>query len=122
MGPPLILPLKTCIRGGVNVSASPRKWIVLPNAQTIIEQLNHIFVEQFELDPAAVVPEATLREDLELDSLDAADMLIAIEKKFGIRLDDNVAKNFRTVGDIHDYVHRLVEEKQGGSRTGCRNA
>ena len=71
---------------------------MLPNAQTIIEQLNHIFVEQFELDPAAVVPEATLREDLELDSLDAADMLIAIEKKFGIRLDDNVAKTFSLSG------------------------
>ena len=80
-------------------------------AQRIITDLDRIFVDQFELDPALVVPEARLREDLDLDSLDAADMLVAIEKRFGIRLDDEVARQFRTVSDIHDYVHRLVAEK-----------
>ncbi len=58
-----------------------------------------------------VVPEARLREDLDLDSLDAADMLIAIEKRMGVRLDDQVARGFRTVADIHGYVHQLLQEK-----------
>lgn len=81
------------------------------SADTIISELDRIFVDQFELSEDAVVPEARLREDLDLDSLDAADMLIAIEKRFGIRLDDQVARSFRTVGDIHAYVRRLVDEK-----------
>jgi acyl carrier protein len=85
------------------------------NAESIIAELNRIFVEQFELSPEAIVPDAKLREDLDLDSLDAADMLIAIEKRFGIRLDDQVARTFRTVGDIHAYVHKLVAEKAAGT-------
>jgi acyl carrier protein len=80
-------------------------------AESLIAELDRIFVEQFEVTADAVVPEARLREDLDLDSLDAADMLIAIEKRFGIRLDDEVARTFRTVGDIHSYVHALVAEK-----------
>lgn len=85
-------------------------------AETIIAELDRIFVEQFEVTAETVVPEARLREDLDLDSLDAADMMIAIEKRFGVRLDDQVARTFKTVGDIHGYVHKLVEEKDlGGS-------
>lgn len=85
------------------------------DAVRIISELDRIFVDQFELDATAVVPSARLREDLDLDSLDAADMLVAIEKKFGIRLDDQVARQFRTVGDIHGYVRKLVDEKGGGA-------
>ena len=82
------------------------------DAERIIADLDLIFIDQFELEPAKVVPEARLREDLDLDSLDAADMLVAIEKRFGIRLDDQIARQFRTVSDIHSYVRRLVAEKQ----------
>ena len=80
-------------------------------AESLIAELDRIFVEQFEVTADAVVPGARLREDLDLDSLDAADMMIAIEKRFGIRLDDQVARTFRTVGDIHAYVRTLVAEK-----------
>lgn len=85
-----------------------------PDADELIQALDRILVDQFELPADAVVPEARLREDLDLDSLDAADMLIAIEKRFGVRLDDTVARSFRTVGDIHDYVRRLVAERANG--------
>lgn len=87
-------------------------------AQSIIAELDRIFVDQFEVEPGSVVPDARLREDLDLDSLDAADMMIAIEKKFGVRLDDQVARTFRTVGDIHGYVHKLVAEKDAGQGAG----
>ena len=85
------------------------------DAERIIADLDLIFIDQFELEPAKVVPEARLREDLDLDSLDAADMLVAIEKRFGIRLDDQIARQFRTVSDIHSYVRRLVAEKQNNA-------
>lgn len=85
------------------------------DADRIISDLDRIFVDQFELEATQVVPGAKLREDLDLDSLDAADMLVAIEKKFGIRLDDEVARQFRTVADIHDYVRKLVAEKHAST-------
>ena len=87
------------------------------DAERIINDLDRIFVDQFELAASQVGPTARLREDLDLDSLDAADMLVAIEKKFGIRLDDEVARQFRTVGDIHEYVRKLVAEKHGAGQT-----
>jgi acyl carrier protein len=92
------------------------------SAEQIIAELDRILVDQFELSADAVVPSARLREDLDLDSLDAADMLIAIEKKFGIRLDDAVARTFRTVGDIHAYVHQLVAAKSADAGDAPRAA
>lgn len=84
----------------------------VPTAEEIIATVDRILVDQFELGADQVVPNARLREDLDLDSLDAADMMIAIEKRFGVRLDDNVARSFTTVEDIHSYVRKLVLEKE----------
>ena len=92
------------------------------DAERIIADLDRIFIDQFELEPAKVVPDARLREDLDLDSLDAADMLVAIEKRFGIRLDDQVARQFRTVSDIHSYVRKLVAEKQDNALSAATDA
>lgn len=83
--------------------------------QEVITQIDRILVEQFELEPDVVVPGARLREELDLDSLDGADLMIAIEKKFKIRLDETVAREFRTVDDIHRYVRRLVDERAGAT-------
>lgn len=89
------------------------------SADAILSELDRIFVEDFEVDPGAVVPEARLREDLDLDSLDAADMLIAIERRFAIRLDDQIARSFKTVGDIHAYVRSLVEARVAAEASGA---
>ncbi len=77
-------------------------------AEVIIDELNAILVSQFEVDPALITPEARMRDDLDLDSLDAADLLIAIEKRFQIRVDDQRARALTTVGQMHDYVRELV--------------
>lgn len=78
------------------------------NAEEVIAEVDRILVEQFEVEAALVVASARLKEDLDLDSLDGADLMIAIEKRFKVRLDEQVARGFRTVGDIHAYVRDLV--------------
>ncbi|MBW2258186.1 MAG: acyl carrier protein, partial [Deltaproteobacteria bacterium] len=60
----------------------------------------------------AVVPEARLREDLDLDSLDGVDMVVALEKAFGLRIDEKAVAETRTVGDIHAYVRTCFEESE----------
>ena len=80
----------------------------MSQVEEIIGELDKILVQQFELDPAQVRPDARLREDLDLDSLDAADLLIAIERRFKIRVDDQAVKQLVTVGEMHDYVRTLV--------------
>jgi acyl carrier protein len=78
----------------------------------IIRKVDEILVNEFELEPGAVVPGARLREDLDLDSLDGVDLVVALEKAFGLRLDNKVVVEMKTVGDIHAYVRRHHESMQ----------
>lgn len=70
----------------------------------VVEIVNQVMAEEFELDPAKLVPEARLGEDLELDSLDGVDVVVAIEKAFTCRLGEQQARSLRTLGDIHTVV------------------
>ncbi len=70
-----------------------------------------ILAEEFELEESLIVPEATLYGDLGLDSLDAVDMVVVLEKKFAIRLaDENVMRSLRTVGDLLDFLETIQQE------------
>lgn len=75
----------------------------------IIELCDKTLAEEFELDPAALKPETRFFEDLELDSLDAVDMIVALEQAFGRKLRDNEAlRGIRTLGDLHAYLLRMA--------------
>ncbi len=74
--------------------------------QQIIELINTSLVEEFELDPEAMQPEANIYEDLGLDSLDTVDMVIVLEGafKFKIREEEEI-RQIRTLGDIYQFVN-----------------
>ena len=73
--------------------------------QQVIEAANKALAEEFELDVDRFTPEARFREDLELDSLDAVDMVIVLEKTFQIKIErDPAIMNIRTVGDMHQFI------------------
>ena len=78
------------------------------DAEVVIERINALLVEEFELDPDDVRPEASLRDDLELDSLDAIDLVVAIEKEFGLRMDEKKLAFMKTVGDVHAHIRVLA--------------
>ncbi len=75
-------------------------------AEQIILKINAILIEEFELESESVIPQARLREDLDLDSLDGVDLVVALEKAFDFRIDGKVVVEMKTVADIHGYVHR----------------
>jgi acyl carrier protein len=68
--------------------------------EEIVITLNKILEIDFEIDPSLLKPEALLREDLGLDSLDGVDLIVAIEKKFGLRVNEAEARSMRAVNDI----------------------
>lgn len=74
----------------------------------IITKVNEALIDEFELKPDQLTPEASLIDDLELDSLDAVDLIAALERAFGKKIDEKAARNLRTVGDIHRYCEELV--------------
>jgi acyl carrier protein len=84
--------------------------------EQIIAAADAALAEEFELDPAKMRPEARLREDLDLDSLDAVDMVIVLEKTFQIKVGrDPAIMEIRTVADIHAYIiakKRELEQQQ----------
>ncbi len=74
--------------------------------EDIIQKVDSILIDEFELEEDAVVPSADLREDLDLDSLDAMDLVTALEKSFGFRIDETLIGEMKTVGDIHKHVRQ----------------
>lgn len=67
-----------------------------------------VLAEEFELDPADMGPEATLYEDLGLDSLDAVDMVVVLEKTFGTKLTDEEAlRSIRSMEDLFQFLLSL---------------
>ena len=63
-------------------------------------KVQEIIAEQLELDPAKITMESSLMEDLEADSLDVIELVIAFEEEFGVKMPDEELENIKTVGDI----------------------
>ena len=66
----------------------------------VFEELKKIVVENFEADPASVTMDANIVTDLDLDSIDAIDMVAELQKKLGCRFSAEDFKAVKTIGDI----------------------
>lgn len=73
---------------------------------TVFEQVKKIIVEQLGVAEEKVVPEARFREDLEADSLDLVELIMAFEDTFGGRISDEDAREIETVGDVVTYLEK----------------
>ena len=81
------------------------------NREKIIQLINKIFVDKFELDPADLTPEKKIFEDLELDSLDIVDLITGLQHTFQIPLRDNKdLLQIRTLQDVYDLVEKIIAE------------
>ncbi len=76
--------------------------------EEIFERLKAILVESFELDPALIVEGADLYEDLDIDSIDAVDLMIGLKDLTGKKIEPDDFKKVRTIGDVLDALHQLV--------------
>ncbi|MEZ2603306.1 acyl carrier protein [Kluyvera intermedia] len=80
------------------------------NENAIYQEVSALLVKLFELDPQDIHPQARLYEDLELDSIDAIDMIVHLQKKTGTKIKPEEFKAVRTVQDVVDAVERLIKE------------
>lgn len=71
---------------------------------TTQERIKDIIVELLGVDPEKVKPEARFREDLEADSLDLVELIMAFEEEFGGEISDETAQKITTVGDAINYI------------------
>ena len=72
----------------------------------VFEDVREIIVDQLGLDEDDVTMDSRFREDLEADSLDIVELIMAFEDKFGGEISDEDAQNIVTVGDVVKYLQK----------------
>ncbi|BCS88437.1 phosphopantetheine-binding protein [Pseudodesulfovibrio sediminis] len=73
--------------------------------------VDKLLIEEFELEPDQLKPEALFKDDLDLDSLDAVDMVIILEQEFKFKVKKDTAfRAIRSLGDLHAYVLQKKSE------------
>ena len=76
--------------------------------QEIFERLSSILQETFDISPERITPQARLNEDLDIDSIDAVDLIVKLRPLVGKRLQPEAFKNVRTLQDVVDALHTLI--------------
>lgn len=80
--------------------------------QVIFDKLKSALIEDFEMDESKVTPEARLYEDLELDSIDAVDLIVKLKSFLPTNIDPEVFKTVRTVQDVVDAIYNLIQNAE----------
>ncbi|PWN55485.1 acyl carrier protein [Abyssibacter profundi] len=74
----------------------------------IFSTLQGLFEELFEIEPQKVTPDARLYEDLDIDSIDAVDLVVRLKEITGKSVEPEQFKSVRTVQDIVDAVDEMI--------------
>lgn len=70
------------------------------DTENLYDQLKAILIEQFELDESSISPDADLYDELELDSIDAVDLLVQLKNITGKKISPDEFKDVRTISDV----------------------
>ncbi len=71
----------------------------------MLDKVKGIIAEQLDMDVSEITKDTRLKEDLKIDSLDAAQLIFAIEEELNIELPDDVIANAKTIGEIMDALN-----------------
>jgi acyl carrier protein len=70
----------------------------------IIEKINSVLAEEFEVDPSIITADAPLKETLDMDSLDLVDVVVVVEQNFGVTLKGHDFVGVITFQNFYDLV------------------
>lgn len=76
----------------------------------LFERISSILHDTFEIDRNRITPQAQLHGDLDIDSIDAVDLIVQLKPLMGARLQPDAFKSVRTVQDVVDVLHGLIRE------------
>ncbi len=80
------------------------------NKEKIYLKVVSIFKELFEIEAQQITLEANLYQDLDIDSIDAVDLMVELKKMTGKKIQPEEFKSVRTVQDVVDQVYKLLNE------------
>ena len=73
----------------------------------VFEKLQKIIVDELGVEASLITLEADINDDLGADSLDAVELVMAIEDEFEIKVSDEIAQSFKTVKQIVDFIESV---------------
>lgn len=79
--------------------------------EEVLSAIADVLVSEFEIDQAKLLPEARLFEDLDLDSIDAVDLVVRLQQRTGLKVKAEDFKAIRTLGDVADVIVKLAGEQ-----------
>jgi acyl carrier protein len=78
------------------------------NRGEIFAEVKRRIAEMFDVDADSIQEESRLREDLDLDSIDAIDLAVKIQELTGVRVQESELRDVRTVSDVVDLIARVM--------------
>ncbi|ATC88800.1 acyl carrier protein [Pseudoalteromonas paragorgicola KMM 3548] len=80
----------------------------MKSGEQIFVMLSDILQEYFEIEPEDITRTASLYEDLDLDSIDAVDLVVKLREQTGKKIEPDDFKQVRTVQDVIDAIEKLM--------------
>ena len=90
--------------------------------QEIFDRLRSILVETFDIEAEHITLQARLYDDLDIDSIDAVDLIVKLKPLVGKRLQPEAFKAVRTVQDVIDALQGLLKAEGAETEVGDRPA
>jgi acyl carrier protein len=75
-----------------------------PMSNDILDRVTTVVASELTIDPSEVVPGASFQDDLGADSLDLVELIMAIQEEFDVTINDETAKDIKTVQDVVDFI------------------
>jgi acyl carrier protein len=79
--------------------------------EEIEEIVKNFLIEEIEVEEAVIVPEAHLKNDLGIDSLDFVDIVVIVERNFGFKIKPEEMAEVQTLSQFCDYIESKVGDK-----------
>ncbi|MBC8413055.1 acyl carrier protein [bacterium] len=81
----------------------------MKNKINVFNEVKSVIIDLFDIDPGMITRDAKLYENLDIDSIDAVDMVIQLQKIVNKKIDPAEFKKVRTVGDIVTAVEKMLK-------------
>jgi acyl carrier protein len=78
----------------------------MEDKEMTFDKVKELMISTLSCDEGKIKPEATIADDLGIDSLDAVELVMALEEEYGIKIPDEELGNMETVGDIVNCVEK----------------
>ena len=75
----------------------------------MFEQIKDLLVDELSVNPGDITPDAKLVNDLGINSLELADLVLMCEERYNIEISDDEIHKFITVGDVVDYLSNITK-------------